>query len=114
VVESTEPGSQISSHQSWENLLTDNQYTFAYSDGVNRFYLVNERLSLLPKFNHPPNAFDGFIPWVAVEYYQKMMHEKDLVKRLKIELDRVYSSTSWKVTMPIRKISSLFKKIRKN
>jgi FkbM family methyltransferase len=113
VIESTEPGSQISSHQSWEYLLTDNQYTYAYSDGINRFYLANEKLILLPRFSHPPNAFDGFITWVAVEYYQKMMHEKDLVNRLEDELTKVFSSTSWKATVPLRKFSALIKKFRK-
>jgi FkbM family methyltransferase len=113
VIESTEPGSQISSHQSWEYLLTDNQYTYAYSDGINRFYLANEKLILLPRFSHPPNAFDGFIPWVAVEYYQKMMQEKDLVNRLEDELKKVFSSTSWKATVPLRKFSALIKKFRK-
>jgi FkbM family methyltransferase len=61
VVEATLPMSQIQSYESWEHFLLAASYTFAYCDGLNRFYVANEHSELLPAFSYPPNVFDEFI-----------------------------------------------------
>jgi FkbM family methyltransferase len=60
VVESTLPLSQEESHVSWESLLFTKGYRFAYFDGLNRFYVAEERSELLEAFGHPPCVFDDF------------------------------------------------------
>lgn len=63
VVEATRPMSQEESHQTWEPVLIAARYRFAYADGLNRFYVSEERAeALLPAFQHPPNCFDDFVP----------------------------------------------------
>lgn len=62
LVEATRPNSQQSTHQEWEALLTDAAYRFVYFDGLNRFYVAEERHSALAaSFQTPPNVFDDFI-----------------------------------------------------
>ncbi|MDQ3403563.1 MAG: FkbM family methyltransferase [Actinomycetota bacterium] len=60
VVEATEPGAPIASHQAWEPILLDVGYRCALFDGLNRFYAErsdDEALSLLAA---PANVFDDF------------------------------------------------------
>ncbi len=61
LVESTKPNTTIMSHHSWEPILLTANYTFVYFDGLNRFYVANEKLELLQSyFIAPPNWFDHF------------------------------------------------------
>ena len=66
VIESTIPQSRAASHARWEPLVVAANYTFAYFDGVNRFYLANESIELKKHFDSPPNAFDDFEPFPLV------------------------------------------------
>jgi FkbM family methyltransferase len=61
LVEATEPGSPASTRQNWEELLTGRGYCFAYFDGLNAFYVAEERASLKERLAIPPNVFDDFI-----------------------------------------------------
>ncbi len=47
-------------HHGWEPLLIDRGYTFAYFDGLNRFYVSRAHPELLPSFSHPPCVFDDY------------------------------------------------------
>jgi len=60
VVESTAPLTQIASHHEWEDLVLGHGYTFAYFDGLNRFYIRADREDLRPAFAHGPSVFDRF------------------------------------------------------
>jgi FkbM family methyltransferase len=61
LVEATKPNTQIPSHQEWEPLLLEAGYKFVYFDGLNRFYVAEEKYSVLSdKFSVPPNWFDGY------------------------------------------------------
>lgn len=62
LVESTEPLSQRRNHEEWEDLVTNQGYTFVYFDGLNRFYLADERAELGCHFDAPPNVFDDYLP----------------------------------------------------
>lgn len=61
VVEATIPRTQIENYQSWEPTVLAADYQQVYSDGLNRFYLCNERSELAQSFRLPPNIFDGCI-----------------------------------------------------
>lgn len=60
IVESTHPNTQIPTHEKWERMLLDRGYTFAYFDGLSRFYVSDEKKELLEHFKVPVNIFDGF------------------------------------------------------
>jgi hypothetical protein len=62
VVEATLPMSQDDASAEWEPALLAARYRFAWFDGLNRFYVSDERWDTLgPHFRTPPNVFDGFI-----------------------------------------------------
>ncbi|UCV20753.1 FkbM family methyltransferase [Ferribacterium limneticum] len=60
VVEATYPNSPIETFEKWEYLLLKRAYRLVYRDGLNRYYLSEKHLDLLPHFDRPPNVFDGF------------------------------------------------------
>ncbi|AFJ85142.1 FkbM family methyltransferase [Burkholderia vietnamiensis] len=62
LVEATEPNSPVPSHYDWEELLLNAKYHFVYFDGLNRFYVADEKFEeFAPAFATPPNWFDGFV-----------------------------------------------------
>ncbi|MET3652788.1 FkbM family methyltransferase [Dyella japonica] len=70
VVEAVEPVAQregdaaseaVTTHQRWEPILLEKGYEFVYWDGLNRFYLAKEHLSLRNRFDAPPNPLDAFV-----------------------------------------------------
>ena len=61
IIEATLPLSKEESYSSSEQLLLEADYVFAYSDGLNRFYVAREHGDLLPDFKYPPNVFDDFV-----------------------------------------------------
>lgn len=60
VIESTLPLTQQESHREWEIHLIERGYSFIYFDGLNRFYLAQDRQHLRKYFQSPPNVFDNF------------------------------------------------------
>jgi len=65
VIEATKPDSREPSHEEWEALVFQANYTFAYFDGLNRFYVANQQKELLAHFKTPPNVWDKAIHHVA-------------------------------------------------
>jgi FkbM family methyltransferase len=62
VVEATLPMRQDDASAAWEPALLAARYRFAWFDGLNRFYVADERWDPLgAHFRTPPNVFDGFI-----------------------------------------------------
>jgi FkbM family methyltransferase len=61
VVESTLPLTQIESHAKWERHLVKHGYSYVYFDGLNRFYVSEQRPELKGAFRSGPNVFDGFV-----------------------------------------------------
>jgi FkbM family methyltransferase len=62
LTEATRPLSEKPSHADWEPVLVSAGYHFAWFDGLNRFYIADERWELLSHaFTVPPNVFDDFI-----------------------------------------------------
>lgn len=49
VMESTEPGTLIPTYEEWENVLISAKYHFAYSFGVNRYYVADEKAEELDR-----------------------------------------------------------------
>jgi len=80
LVEATEPNCTTTSHEKWEHLVTDHGYSFAYFDGLNRFYVANEVGDLKEQLAVPPNFFDNFVRASEWAYKQKAESlQKDLV-----------------------------------
>lgn len=85
VVEATLPNSRATAHEAWDALVTGQRYTFAWFDGLNRYYVAEEHPELLAALAVQPNVFDGFIThhldkaWRDAEQAHKAnaaMHER--------------------------------------
>ncbi|TFW30408.1 FkbM family methyltransferase [Massilia horti] len=61
VIEATLPNSRVTNHETWEHLVTGPGYHFAWFDGLNRYYVAQEHLELLPALQLQPNVFDEFV-----------------------------------------------------
>ena len=61
LIKATVPNSAIENWEVWHEILERERYTFVYFDGLNRFYVANEKeADLALKFHAPPNVFDEF------------------------------------------------------
>ena len=49
VMEATLPGTIIPCHDKWENILLENDYVFAFQNGINRYYIDSYRSHLLQR-----------------------------------------------------------------
>ena len=61
IVEATVPNTQDDVSRDWVELLTESNYQVVYRDGLNIYFLADERGHLKEKFEFPPNVFDDFI-----------------------------------------------------
>jgi FkbM family methyltransferase len=82
LVEATRPGSSEPNFASWDPLLRDAGYHFAFFDGLNRFYVRRESAELLEQFQVPVNVFDD---WVS----HRTVDAESMVERLEARLDRL-------------------------
>ncbi len=72
-VTSVDSVDSVPSYQSWEPMLLARGYQFVYDDGLNRFYLAQEKSELRRHFVLPPNPLDSYI-----RYQEWIKHERIL------------------------------------
>ena len=51
VIESTLPGTYIPCHEQWEHILIENDYLFAFKNGINRYYIDKQKEHLMQRVN---------------------------------------------------------------
>jgi len=61
LIEATEPNSPVIVRGAWEHLITGQGYSFCYFDGLNCFYVADERSQLRERLALPPNVFDDYV-----------------------------------------------------
>lgn len=83
VIEATLPNSRVTAHEQWEHLVTGHRYSFAWFDGLNRYYVADEHAELMAAFGVQPNVFDDFIShhlvmaWDANKVVTKKLRESE-------------------------------------
>lgn len=102
VVEATLPMSQTESYEDWEPILLRANYSLAYADGLNRFYVAIEHEELLPAFKYPPNVFDEFKLITEIQAVTRANQAEAKANQAEAELQAVYASRSWRITAPLR------------
>lgn len=63
IVESIHPGTRLPSHETFEPMLLDAHYRFAWFDGVNRWYLSPSTQVRAEELAIPVNCFDNIAPY---------------------------------------------------
>jgi len=124
VIEATEPNSTRENFSEWEPIVTDAGYQLAYCDGLNRFYVAEERNELAAAFRYPPNVFDDFQPaelFLAEARLSEVTQKTEAeIQRTKAELEEnrallesekaqrqsMENSLSWRITAPLRDVNA--------
>lgn len=106
VVEATLPMSKVESHETWEPILLAANYSFAYADGLNRFYVANEHSELLAAFKYPPNVFDDFMLNRQQEAEFRATQAEARAERAEALFADLLNSRSWRFTTPLRWVTS--------
>ena len=109
LVEATLPLQKIENYGTWEPILLDADYLFAYADGLNRFYIAKEHEYLLDAFKYPPNVFDDFVlhqeavsQQIIVQLEEKVNFIQEKLLGLEQHQQAMMLSLSWRITYPLR------------
>lgn len=119
VIESTRPLTQEQDHYAWEPILLQAKYVPVYFDGLNRFYLAAEQLSLQPYFNNPPNVFDEFkrVTETRAEQRAQAAEQRAQAAERRAQAAEQYhsdllTSRSWRWTAPARRAAALASRLK--
>jgi FkbM family methyltransferase len=85
VIEATRPNSTEEVHRDWEGIVLGADYSLAYCDGLNRFYVSKEHSELLQTLRYPPNVFDDY---VRFEQHCAVLNAQQAEARAQIEGSR--------------------------
>jgi FkbM family methyltransferase len=107
LIEATVPQTRIESHIEWEPDVVGADYSFAYFDGVNRFYLANEHAELKKHFAVPPNVFDEFetFPLVrartdAEKRLEAMNQLEGIIRNMRGIIRDMRENWGWRIAHP--------------
>ena len=128
LVKSTESNSEKQDYVSCEQLLCSHNYHFVYFDGLNCFYVADEKQSLDTVFKTPPNIHDHFKTAKEHQLSVQLEHLKKEIENVKTDfiqaqadlsqahsvLTQVYTSRSWLITAPFRFGTTILKHILTN
>jgi FkbM family methyltransferase len=140
VIEATKPNSTEEIHVAWEEIVLSSKYVLAYMDGLNRFYVAEERQYLLKYFQYPPNVFDNFMLGAqheaetkaqeaetkaqeaetkaqeaetkAQEAETKAQEAETKAQEALTEMRAINKSKIWRITAPLRKLEQFFLSFR--
>lgn len=88
VVEALEPHSTIESHRDWEPLLLEAGYQFVNFDGLNRYYVANERPQCIEPLRAPLNFITHkYVPAALHQAQDEVSRVNALVSDLQADLD---------------------------
>jgi FkbM family methyltransferase len=72
VVEATRPNSQVPAWQSYDARVLAAGYRYAWFDGLNRYYIADERPELVAPLAVQPNYFDDYVPFAQVRLREQL------------------------------------------
>jgi FkbM family methyltransferase len=117
IVEATAPGNTIQRHQSWERIVLDADYEFCLFDGLSRFYVAKEKSAALKAgLVYPVCVFDDYVKDAdrpLKEHIQALEAEladtRGRLAQVEGDIAAVRASRSWKITRPLRALSTLLR-----
>lgn len=87
LIEATEAGKSIPTHDAWEDLVLGADYLFAAFDGLNRYYVRAEDRDLLPALQVPVNVFDDYVLAEVVAEQAARQHAEAEATRQRAEAE---------------------------
>jgi FkbM family methyltransferase len=95
LIEATQPLTFATVCEAWEQYLLTSRYEYVHFDGLNRWYIAEERSNLKARFEAPPNVFDRFELAATISL-------RDDLAAVKHDLEQIRASASWRWTAPFR------------
>jgi FkbM family methyltransferase len=89
VIEATMPNSTTPSHDAWEKLVLDAGYVMTLFDGLNRFYVRQDKPDVQGLLSAPANVFDGWMTHTEAQLRENAVDAEIATKALRAELDHV-------------------------
>ncbi len=83
IVEATKPMESEATWQEWESIVLESGYLLAADDGLNRFYVAEERAELAEPLVTPPNPIDNFVQFghkQTLDELQGLRHEVEALR----------------------------------
>ena len=119
VIEAFEPSTGANAHELWEPSILSANYSLAYADGLNRFYVSYEHAELLVHFRYPPSVLDDFIRLRQYNLERQLKQAELAVQQAELNaeylqqtLDALVSSRSWRITAPLRSALTGLRRLR--
>jgi FkbM family methyltransferase len=133
VIKSTLPSSTVQVFADWEDLVLEKGYVFAYSDGLNRYYVHESKIELLAAFSNlavdstlkrgAPQPLTRYImrsleeaeAWGqreaarAQEAETRALQSEEKVNSMQNQLNAVIASRSWRFTKPLRGLGRMLR-----
>ncbi|HBX55221.1 FkbM family methyltransferase [Pseudomonas sp. UBA2684] len=101
----------------WQSIILQANYQLALCDGINRYYVAQEKLELLAPLSMPPNFLDEFQLCYGHRFSHPVVDIEPLQVNLKSAMQRadfaeaqlaaIYSSRLWKVARLITSLKRL-------
>jgi FkbM family methyltransferase len=91
LIEATMPLSNQLDNHDWEAILLEQGYLRAYFDGINCFYVPEERRDLLRHFELPVNVLDGWVRYdaAAAKAREELQAAHERIHALSTEFNRI-------------------------
>jgi len=126
VIEAVEPSTGANVYESWEPSILLANYSLAYADGLNRFYVSHEHAELLVHFRYPPSVLDNYIRLRQYNLERQLKQAELAVQQAELRtqqanrnaeslqqtLDALVSSRSWRITAPLRSTLTSLRRLR--
>ncbi len=116
LVESTSPLSDKTTTLDWEPDLIARGYQFALFDGLNRFYVADTHLDLLPRFRCGANVFDDFsLSGLSSEPFTRLLRQRlDSERREALEESSALRATIARLETENRKQGATLASVRRD
>lgn len=91
LIESNLPSSDKENYKIWQKQVLTANYKLAYMDGLNHFYVAEEKSDLINSLRYPPNVFDEFTLSEHHKIQLKLHHSENIVKEANKRLDEAFA-----------------------
>ncbi|MDJ0530970.1 MAG: FkbM family methyltransferase [Xenococcaceae cyanobacterium MO_207.B15] len=98
VLEATIPNSPIRTETNIKTILEQHNYTHVYFDGLNDYYLANEKEYLAHCFSTPPNVFDKFVRYPVVNLQNQANNLQQIIQEKETEINSLTETLKSKET----------------
>ncbi|HHP7231258.1 MAG TPA: FkbM family methyltransferase [Xenococcaceae cyanobacterium] len=89
ILEATIPNSPVRTETNIKTILEQHNYTRVYFDGLNDYYLAQEKESLTHCFTTPPNVFDKFIKHSVIDLRHHADNLQQVIQQRDIEVSNL-------------------------